>query len=399
MAHRHSIQSTSGDDARKHSLVLGGMFQALARRIPFLTGGTPGTFRKAAAAALVAWLPLAVLTAVEGTFSGGAVRLPFLDDFVTHIRFLLVVPFFVLMERFVDPAYDRYVRSTEELVEEDTEIRYHAIARRAGQLAGSVMPDLLFLILVYGVFAVRWRMGDLPGEIWAIRNLDGQTTVSWAGSYFLLVSFPLYQLLVIRWVWRWCIWTYTAVSFARLDLQIEASHGDRMAGLGYLGHVPTLFGVLSLGLAAILSAEIGSSAISGGASLQTFLPAIGAFVLLTPVVLFCPLLTFMPLLTRTKVRGIYTFGSLVQHHNVLFRKKWLEARAPGDQSTLGSQDNSSMADINGSYAAVFEMNVVPFRLIVPLSLSLGLLIPFLPLLGIIYSPAEIASMLAKIVMG
>jgi len=45
----------------------------------------------------VTWLPLLVLSVIEGLAVGGA-RIPFLCDLAAHVRFLVAIPILVLAE-------------------------------------------------------------------------------------------------------------------------------------------------------------------------------------------------------------------------------------------------------------------------------------------------------------
>ena len=48
--------------------------------------------------ALLAWLPLLVLSAVDGRLFGGSVAIPFLQDLEVHVRLLLALPLLIIAE-------------------------------------------------------------------------------------------------------------------------------------------------------------------------------------------------------------------------------------------------------------------------------------------------------------
>ena len=73
---------------------------------------------------------------------------------------------------------------------------------------------------------------------------------------------------------------------------------------------------------------------------------------------------------------------------------------PDDDKLLPSLDNSSMADINGSYQqAVKAMTVIPINRNALLISMLMLLIPFFPLIFTKYSLTELFSELVKVISG
>lgn len=385
------------ENSTKHSLVRGGLLDTVLQKLRLVSQERPQVLRRALVLSAISWLPLCVLTVLGGTFTGSGVAITFLEDFVVHTRLLLVVPFLILAEKLVDPAYDNYVKSTGLIVEGDQKIKFQAIVARTDGASNSWIPEAVMLVLIASVTFLSWEQNIADISRWEFSRQGGSVSLNIAGYWFAVVSIPIFQILLARWIWRWIVWAYSAVRFAGLELSLEASHSDKMAGLGYLGIVPLTFGVLSVSLAAVFSSQIGEAVAYEGAALKEFTYGVGFFVVLLPLVLFSPLLAYVPLLIKTKARGIYSFGSLVQYHNNLYREKWLEGRPPEGRSILGAPDNSSMADINGSYAAVTQMNVIPIRAWSVAEVCLLLLIPFIPLLGLAYSLSEIISMLAGII--
>ena len=92
----------STDELRKlesedFSLVLGGpLFQLWRRsRLSDEVGNMP--HRRAAAAVLIAWVPLLLLSLVEGR-AWGRIELPFLRDLELHARLLVAMPLLILAE-------------------------------------------------------------------------------------------------------------------------------------------------------------------------------------------------------------------------------------------------------------------------------------------------------------
>ena len=78
----------------------------------------------------------------------------------------------------------------------------------------------------------------------------------------------------------------------------------------------------------------------------------------------------------------------------------MEGQLPKDDHILGSLDNSSMSDINGSYQqAVKDMSIVPINQKSIIGMVLMLLIPFLPLLFTKYSLKDLIMNLMQVVSG
>src|SRR5262245_24437923 len=83
------------NDPSNFSLVLGGPLFQLFRRAHLTGDGLELLRRRIVVIALVAWLPLLVLSVTQGTAVGGAVALPFLFDIDAHVRFLIALPLLI----------------------------------------------------------------------------------------------------------------------------------------------------------------------------------------------------------------------------------------------------------------------------------------------------------------
>jgi hypothetical protein len=73
------------------SLVLGGLLFRLYRRAHLSGESLEFLRRRVLCVTLLAWLPLLVLSAIDGNLHGG-VRIPFLNDVEAHVRFLAALP-------------------------------------------------------------------------------------------------------------------------------------------------------------------------------------------------------------------------------------------------------------------------------------------------------------------
>src|SRR4051794_5052478 len=81
------------------SLVLGGPLYQLLRRARLSGSALEQMPRRVIAAALITWLPLALLSLFQGFQAGG--KLSFLNDIETHVRFLIALPVLIAAELFV----------------------------------------------------------------------------------------------------------------------------------------------------------------------------------------------------------------------------------------------------------------------------------------------------------
>ena len=92
-------RTTQPDDAtgaimgmQDFSLVLGGPLFQLLRRTHLSDGALMLLRRRIITIVLMLWLPLLVLSALEGQLLPGTATVPFLLDMEFHIRFLVALP-------------------------------------------------------------------------------------------------------------------------------------------------------------------------------------------------------------------------------------------------------------------------------------------------------------------
>jgi len=162
-----------------------------------------------------------------------------------------------------------------------------------------------------------------------------------------------------------------------------------MAGLEYVNLVPLMFSFILIAPSAVFSSYIGMDIIYHGTVLNSYVFHIAAYIFLLPIILYAPLLLFVPFMIRAKSWGIQNFGNLIRKHNGDYVNKWMEGAPPQGDQLLGTMDNSSLSDINGSYAPVQGLKLIPvnYKMIL-LSFALNIL-PYIPLVFTYYSASSL----------
>ena len=93
------------DETADFSLVHGGPLFRFYRRAHLSGDAFELVSRRVVVIALVAWLPLLVLSLIGGHALGGTIKIPFLYDIEAHVRFLIALPLLIIAEVIV---HDRY---------------------------------------------------------------------------------------------------------------------------------------------------------------------------------------------------------------------------------------------------------------------------------------------------
>ena len=275
------------------SLVLGGpLFQLLRRS--HLSGDALELWRqRILVIPLLAWLPLLVLSALEGQALRGNVAVPFLLDIDVHIRFLVALPLLIIAELVVHQRMRFVVRQFLErnLIPESALTRFEAAIASAFRLRNSVLAEVLLIAFVYVVgVLIIWRhyMALTTATWYAAPTVEG-LKLSFAGMWYGYLSLPLFQFLLIRWYFRLFIWTRFLWQVSRIELSLVPTHPDRVGGLGFLANTVYAFTPLAVAHGALLAGLIANRIFILGTALPEFKIEIAVLVVFLLCVVLGPL--------------------------------------------------------------------------------------------------------------
>jgi hypothetical protein len=398
-ADRSSVPQSS--NPYDFSLVLGGpLFQLLLRAR--LTGKALELLRRRIVVILLfTWTPLLVLSVITGTVAGTAVKVPFLYDIEMHVRLLIALPLLILAELVVHERMGVVVGQfvSHGLVANAVREPFDFIVSKALQLRNSVIAETLIVALVYiiGILVVWRSYISLDVATWYAVPQDGRIRLQLAGWWYLFVSLPVFQFILLRWYFRLFIWTRFLWQVSRLPLAYAPLHPDRMAGIGFLPRVTHAFWPLAVAQGALVAGVLANKIFFEAATLISFKFTVAAVVVVVAVVLLGPLLVFVPPLATAKRNALQDYGHLARLYVDEFDDKWLRGRAPRDENVLGSADIQSLADLGNSFEVVSSMRTLPVTRDTVLLLAGMTLLPIVPLLLTMFSPEELLKRVVQIV--
>jgi hypothetical protein len=353
----HSIADA---DVRAEALGENGPLLHIARRLALIPR-RGHLLRIGLAIALVTWLPLLVLTALDGTrFTGRVV--PFRWSMGSHVRFLLAIPlYFVSEERFTG----RIVEVLQSLVRVgvvpagDLD-RFAKAAKQTRRLWDSWGVELALVVVAVASISVGLRT-DLPGGISTWRTAaDG--TPSLAGRWYSLVSLPLFQFLLWRWLWHLLIWGRFLWKVSRLNLKLTPTHPDAAGGLGALGIAHVDLSLLNFGCSAMIAASVAEQVKFGGASISDLSMTLGLVVTGQTLLFIAPLFAFASRLLDVRQRGLLEYGDLANRYTQGFHDRWITGTKPPEGPLLGTADVQSLADLGNSFRLIEKMWIVPISM-------------------------------------
>jgi hypothetical protein len=378
-----SASSPSGQPAA-FSLVEGGLLFRLLSRA-HLSGEAPSTMRsRVVAIVLLAWLPLLLLSALEGRLLTGRVDVQFLLDVEVHIRLLLAAPLLLLAElavhRRLPPLLQQFL--VRGLVPPASMARFEAAIASAFRLRNSVLAEVLLLALVYGFgILVVWRQyWVLDASSWYATPTAEGSRLTLAGIWYGYVSVPIVQFLLLRWYWRLLVWARLLWQISRIELRLVPAHPDRYGGLGFLASTGYAFTILAAAHGALAAGPIASRIFFAGAKLTDFGSEISGMLLFVLCIVLGPLLFFAPQLAAAKQAGLLEYGALAERYVRRFDAKWLHGRASASEELMGSADIQSQADLGSNYEVVRTMSVTPLCLQSMMPLAIATLAPIVPLM-------------------
>jgi hypothetical protein len=390
-------QGNSIEEQDDFSLVLGGPLFQLLRKAHLEGDHLELLRRRILIITLVAWLPLLILS----TFSSSAHRtgiLSFLRDVEVHVRFLVALPILVGAELLVHLRIRPVVRRFAEMrivLPKDLP-RFHDAIESAVRLRNSALVELGLLLLVYSVGLWLWhgRVGFDHSTWYAA--VGGRWHLTTAGIWYVFVSIPIVQFIILRWYFRLFIWFRFLWQVSRIDLNLVPTHPDRCGGLAFLGKSSYVFGPILFAQGAMLAGLLASRVLYRGESLLSFKLQIGGFVGFFVLVILGPLLMFTSQMAGVRRQGLAEYGLLAQRYVESFQQKWVRRDPSTSAELLGAADIQSLADLSNCYALVRDMRSIPFGLDDITRLAAATAAPLLPLLLTIFSPEELVMRIIKL---
>ena len=387
------MEKNSETEIADFSLAKAIPFQGFFKRLGFMNSSPKPYRNRVLVMAMVTWLPLLLLATLQGVAFGNKVELTFLKDFALHIRFLVLIPLFLVSEKIVDARLKELTNQFFKagiLANRDLP-QYDVIKNRIRALSESIVPDLVILLIVVVNAIIKWKLKSNEVTYWEV--IPGDTgTISWAGIWLGALSLPLFQYLMLDWIWRWILWFLYFIKIAKLPLKLNPAHPDQCGGLGFLGMPPAPFLSVNFALAILFASAIAERVFFLHQKLPEYYPLIGGFAVFSILFNVLPLLVFMKPLVKLRKRGLLEYSALIQEHHRKFDEKWLTKT--NEESLLGNPDASSMADINSNYVTVMSMQIVPFNLKIMFSSIIITVLPLLPLFAFEYNLIDLIKKLA-----
>lgn len=382
------------------SIVLGGPLFQLLMRMRLTTPDLDLLKKRIIYITLFAWLPLLILSIVEGTALGG-IRLPFLYDFEAQARFLLALPLLIAAEVIVHKQLRKLMGQfvDREIITKKELPRFNEVIASSIKLRNSVTFEVILFLLTFVGGHYLWNIRsilDTSGSWYTVAGATGKH-LSLAGYWYNFVSIPLFQFIALRWYYRIFIWGFFLWKCSRLKLNLVPTHPDRACGLGFLSMSSSMFAPLMMAHGVILAGLIADSIFFGAETIEAFILVTIGVLLFMGLIIVGPLLVFFPSLSRTKRAGLREYGALASGYVGEFDRKWLRGEAASKEHLMGNPDLQSLADLSNSFQVVRDIKSLPIDKDTIIQIVAFTLIPVLPLVLTVIPLKELIAKLFGVV--
>ena len=388
------------NEAPTFSLVDGGaMHQLLSRSLGRPSRREYHFVRAAAVCVLVSWLPLFILSIIQGLAWGDSVTIPLLYDIASYTRFFVAMPMLVIAESIIGPKLAEVaahlLRSGR--IAEGEYAKYREAIDEAVHLRDSRWAEVAVLVIAYISTVATMMAFAAKVSNWRWTMSDGAIHYTLAAWWYLLISIPIFQFLLYRWFLRMFIWSRFLYRISRLNLQLVATHPDRVGGLGFVGSNQRFFWMILFSLGSVFAGVYGNEIIYQGVELNSIRVPMLIVAALLVFLIQVPALFFIFMLLKTKRSGIFVYGTLALQYTSDFQEKWINQNKPPGEQLMGSSDVQSLADLGNSYSVIEAMRVVPFSLRSSIWLAAAFIVPFLPLQLTVMPLEEILETILKLI--
>ena len=358
-------------------LAHGGPFYALQQQLGLLREDAFRAGSRAILFVILAWGVPLVFSLIAGNAYGPGTDNPYLLDLGVWARFFVAIALFLLMEKKVEERLCtcllQFVRApllAPGSFEAAATAVTHALKRRDAKLAEAIcllIAALISLILYK-------RLMDLDIATWAVHVAQAGNSLTLAGWWVIIVSNTLFAFLLLRWLWRLCVWGLLLRNLARLELRLVAAHPDGHGGLAFLGNYPNAYAQFVFAVSCVLGATVAHELMDATLSTTSYGFIMAGWLVVILGLFAIPLQAFNKPIGKLKEQTLLAYSArATQHHRAVEREllgRNIAASEDSDTATTGDIPDPAKA-----YAATRKLSGMLVSRAALLPLSVAALLP------------------------
>jgi len=325
---------------------------------------------------LICWLPLAGLSFFQLGWTNFYHL--FLRDIATQVRFLIVLPILLVSRRSLNKSFNQTISFfyKTKIVDDGNKQSFENVLKWLMKWSNSKLVDVILLILVYSAFYFQENSQINNSNTYAPWHLvDNKLTV--AGWWYLLLSLPVLQMLLYRWLYTILLWIIFLRKISKIDLHLSALHPDGVGGLGFLQYTQLSFFPVAFAFSALTAGVLNNMIMFSGISVQDYKVAIGSVLIFVFLLFIFPLLLLLPKLAQVK-RQYFMLYSLEAWP---FARKYEEELKSYYQTGEEKPDASWHVDLIGSFEKTRDMKTILIDKLLLVAFIAAVVLPFLPVIA------------------
>jgi hypothetical protein len=325
---------------------------------------------------LICWLPIAGLSFIKLGWTNYYQL--FLRDIATQVRFLIVLPILLVSRRSLNKSFNQTISFFYEtkIVDAANSHAFENVMVWLKKWSNSKTIDVILLILVYSSFYLQENNQINHTNTYAPWHLvDNHITA--AGWWYLLVSLPLLQMLLYRWLYTILLWMLFLRKISKIDLHLSALHPDGVGGLGFLQYTQLGFFPVALAFSALTAGVMNNMIMFSGISIQDYKVAIGSVLIFVFLLFILPLMLLLPMLVKVKRK----YFMLYSKEAWPFARKYEEELESFYQTGEEKPDASWHVDLIGSFEKTRDMKTILVDKTILIAFVTAVVLPFLPVIA------------------
>ncbi len=325
---------------------------------------------------MLCWLPIALLSLLQ--LGVNQFYLLFVRDIATQVRFLVVLPILLLARSSINNSINHAINFFYEtkIVNESNGAEFGLILNRIERWKKSKIVDCLIILLVYLLFFIQARTRTNNASTYAPWHLL-HNHITTAGWWYLVLSLPIFQMLLYRWIYTIFLWMLFLRQLSKLHLNLSSLHPDGAAGLGFLRYTQLSFFPIALAFSALTAGVTNNLIIFSGISILDYKVAVGTVVVISICLFISPLWLLIPVLARTKHAYFMLYSSQAWPIARKYEKELDEFYNSGEDKP----DASWHVDLIGSFEKTQEMSINLVDKNILFTFVTAIIIPFLPVVA------------------
>ena len=377
--------------SEEYSLIEGGLF----RKVQMKLGVQNHQGALAIAGICLAWIPLAIMTFLDGTLYSG-VSLPFLKDIAFHARLLIALPVLIIIRNVIDIKTTAVIRyMTNSLLEGDA--RQKMVEKTLPwmrKLACGSFTEAVLLLIVIGSVMGLVQSGAYGGiqegaTSWKFVGIPAQNMMSLAGKWAFFISVPFFQFLLLQWIWRYIVWMMLLYRFSKAGLKLLPTHADRSGGLSILIFAQRSFSFVFVAGSLVITGQLLVYIMSSHEAITMIQGVVIGYIILSIGVLVLPLLFFIGRLVKVKQKGLLHLSQLGAEMSGKFEMDWLNDKPFEKRVEERIVDPSMAYDYASMFDNLQQLRVIPVTARDLISIGVTVALPFIPIVFVYFSAAEV----------